>query len=141
MFIKLPETIHDVLRGFLHAARNDLGEEWRHEAQKIIDLTDPEAEKRAAAEQEQAELAERQELARLQAKYDQVPEVQERDRLAELAAKYAPAPAAGQAPADPNVAERAPGVPNPPPAPAPPPVPPVPPAQPGAGFYQAPPNG
>src|SRR5215469_6868280 len=113
---KLPETIHDVLRGLAHAARNELPEEWRNQAARIIDLTDPEAGKRAQAEAEQKELAERQQLAALQEKYNQVPEQTERARLAELQAKYqAPAGQAAPAPADPNVAEHAPGAPNPPP--------------------------
>ena len=116
------DNLHDVVALTVQAGHKvgAISEEAYNEAIALLNRDNPAAAARqAAAEAAQAQ-AEREELARLQAKYPQVAaqtEADERQRLADLQARAQAATAAAEQ-------ERQAAV-----------------AQPGGGFFQAPTNG
>ena len=113
------ENLHDVVALTVQAGHKvgAISEAARDEAIKLLDADNPAAAAREAAAQAAQAQAEREELARLQAKYPEVAaesEAAERQRLADLQARAAGAAARAEQ-------ERQAAL-----------------AQPGAGFYQAP---
>lgn len=119
------ENLHDVVALTVQAGHKvgAISEEAYHEALDLLERDNPAAAERLAAAEAAKAQAEREELARLQAKYPEVAaesEAAERQRLADLQARAASS--AAQAEAERQAAIAAAG---------PPPV-----AEPGAGFRQ-----